>query len=273
MPGLSLISLTSTTFWRLRASADFFCSRKRYLPKSRILQTGGVALGTISTRSSAASSASCWASERLMTPRFCPSASISWTWMARMSRLVRGPSFSGCAVAFMGRRMATLLLLAFESAPPLKTHANPPYRAMGPEDRYRWVRKGAKSIVGGGRGADTKRDSGSRSFLRQPRLPEALEHGRKVRRMFLHPLDRDCWVEPAGFGEFGLRLIHLAGLRVGGGRVRMDEIHPLQTHVERLAIFVDRRLEMAQPDLSVAQVDAPKARSGVARTYAHRPLQ
>src|SRR6185312_13739575 len=31
-----------------------------------------------------------------------------------MSRLTRGPPFSGAAVAFMGRRMATLLLLAFE---------------------------------------------------------------------------------------------------------------------------------------------------------------
>ena len=57
MPGLSLISLISTIFWRLRCSDDFFCSRKRNLPKSRILQTGGVALGTISTRSRPASSA------------------------------------------------------------------------------------------------------------------------------------------------------------------------------------------------------------------------
>jgi hypothetical protein len=32
--------------------------------------------------------------------------------------LVRGPPFSGAAVAFIGRRMATLLLLAFELAAP-----------------------------------------------------------------------------------------------------------------------------------------------------------
>jgi hypothetical protein len=32
--------------------------------------------------------------------------------------LVRGPPFSGAAVAFIGRRMATLLLLAFEFAAP-----------------------------------------------------------------------------------------------------------------------------------------------------------
>ena len=47
-----------------------------------------------------------------------------------MSRLVRGPSFSGCAVAFIGRRMATLLLLAFQiraasedaRKPPVQNH-------------------------------------------------------------------------------------------------------------------------------------------------------
>src|ERR1700733_757625 len=142
MPGLSLISLTSTTFWRLRASEDFFCSRKRYLPKSRILQTGGVALGTISTRSSEASSASCWGSERLTTPRLCPSASISWTWMARISRLVRGPPFSGAAVAFIGRRMATLLLLAFEIAPPLRDARNPSDQSHKPCGRLEMGQKG-----------------------------------------------------------------------------------------------------------------------------------
>jgi hypothetical protein len=35
-----------------------------------------------------------------------------------MSRLVRGPPFSGAAVAFIGRRIATLLMLAFEIAQP-----------------------------------------------------------------------------------------------------------------------------------------------------------
>src|SRR5271163_4406953 len=53
--------------------------------------------------------------------------------------------------------------------------------------------------------------------LRVARIPEAVEHGRKVRPVLLHPLDRDCGVEPAGFGEFGLRVIHPAGMRVGGG--------------------------------------------------------
>ena len=41
---------------------------------------------------------------------------------------------------------------------------------------------------------------GSRSFLRQPRLSEAVEHGRKVRRVFLYPFDRDFGIEAAGFG-------------------------------------------------------------------------
>src|ERR1700722_1040831 len=69
--------------------------------------------------------------------------------MARISRLVRGPPFSGAAVAFIGRRMATLLLLAFEVAPPLRTHATPPIRAISPADSKKWVRTGVKSIVEG----------------------------------------------------------------------------------------------------------------------------
>jgi hypothetical protein len=38
------------------------------------------------------------------------------------------------------------------------------------------------------------------SLLRQPRLAQAVEHGRKIRRVFLHPLDRDCGIEAALFG-------------------------------------------------------------------------
>ena len=38
------------------------------------------------------------------------------------------------------------------------------------------------------------------SLLGQPHLAEAVEHGREIRRVFLHPLDRDGGIEAAGFG-------------------------------------------------------------------------
>jgi hypothetical protein len=47
---------------------------------------------------------------------------------------VRGPPFSGAAVAFIGRRIATLLLLAFKVAPPFRTHAIPPTKAISLAD-------------------------------------------------------------------------------------------------------------------------------------------
>jgi hypothetical protein len=52
-----------------------------------------------------------------------------------MSLLVRGPSFSGCAVAFIGRRMATLLSLLFEFAPPQKDARKQPVQSLGSADR------------------------------------------------------------------------------------------------------------------------------------------
>ena len=55
--GRSLISLMSTTAWLRLACAAFFFSSYLYLPKSRILHTGGSALGLISTRSSPCSCA------------------------------------------------------------------------------------------------------------------------------------------------------------------------------------------------------------------------
>ena len=58
--------------------------------------------------------------------------------------------------------------------------------------------------------------SAPRSFLRQPRLADAVEHGREIRRVFLHPFDRDCGIETARFGQRGLRLVHPARMREGG---------------------------------------------------------
>jgi hypothetical protein len=49
--------------------------------------------------------------------------------------LVRGPPFSGAAVAFIGRRIATLLLFVFEVAPPFTdARVIPPTRAISPAD-------------------------------------------------------------------------------------------------------------------------------------------
>ena len=44
--------MTSITFWCFRASRARFCSWYWYFPKSMIRQTGGTAVGEISTRSS-----------------------------------------------------------------------------------------------------------------------------------------------------------------------------------------------------------------------------
>src|SRR5208337_2942792 len=62
----------------------------------------------------------------------------------------------------------------------------------------------------------------------------------------VHPFDRDCGTETAGFGEFRLRLVHLARQRVGGRQVRVDVIR-LPTHVERLAIFADAASKWPRP--------------------------
>src|SRR6201995_232272 len=52
-----------------------------------------------------------------------------------MSRLGRGPPFSGAAVAFIGRRIATLLLFVLKISPPfMGAHVIPPTRAISPPD-------------------------------------------------------------------------------------------------------------------------------------------
>src|ERR1700751_3980831 len=61
-----------------------------------------------------------------------------------MSRLTRGPPFSGAAVAFIGRRMATLLLLAFEVAPLRKDACNPPVQSREPCEPLQMGQKGGE---------------------------------------------------------------------------------------------------------------------------------
>src|SRR6516225_1048547 len=100
MLGRSLISLTSMIFCFLRASFFFFCSLFLYFPKSRILQTGGSALGAISTRSRPASEAIVSASLRPTTPTMLPRSSTRRTRMTAISSLIRGPSRVG--VKFIG---------------------------------------------------------------------------------------------------------------------------------------------------------------------------
>src|SRR4029077_16234394 len=100
MLGRNLISLTSMIFCFLRASFFFFCSSYLYLPKSRILQTGGSAVGAISTRSRPASEAMVSASLRPTTPTMLPRSSTRRTRITPISSLIRGPSRVG--VKFRG---------------------------------------------------------------------------------------------------------------------------------------------------------------------------
>ena len=81
--------------------------------------------------------------------------------------------------------------------------------------------------------------------------------------MLPHPFDRDCRIEAAGFGEFDLCLGHFASMRVGGREVRVEKGH-LQTHVERLAVFVNRCVEMAEI-VPRRPVNVPKSETRVAR--------
>ena len=91
---------------------------------------------------------------------------MSWTWTARMSRLTRGPPFSGAAVAFIGRRMATLLLCV---EAPERAHTKSPVRAHAQRTGQRWVTKTPKSI-----------DVAQNNRRRRPVVP-AREGGRPIR--------------------------------------------------------------------------------------------
>src|SRR5579871_1754611 len=112
MLGRSLISFTSITFCFLRASFFFFCSSYLYLPKSRILQTGGSAVGAISTRSKPASAAAASASLRETIPIMVPRSSISLTRATPISSLIRGPSRVG--IRLIGGLGIYILLFAVD---------------------------------------------------------------------------------------------------------------------------------------------------------------
>src|ERR1700687_328127 len=92
-----LISLTSITFCFLRATLLFFWISYLNLPKSRILQTGGSALGEISTRSRPASAAMARASRIGVTPTIVPSSLTRRTVGTEIWVLMRGPSRDGAA--------------------------------------------------------------------------------------------------------------------------------------------------------------------------------
>src|SRR6266850_1196636 len=129
MLGRNLISLTSMIFCFLRASFFFFCSSYLYLPKSRILQTGGSAFGAISTRSRPASEAMVSASLRPTTPTMLPRSSTRRTCITPISPLIRGPSRVG--VKFRGGlAIYTLLRLVNHSG----------RDGVGPKGRRRYGR-------------------------------------------------------------------------------------------------------------------------------------
>jgi hypothetical protein len=53
------------------------------------------------------------------------------------------------------------------------------------------------------------------SFLRQARLAQAVEKGRNIRRNRLQRFDGEFGIEAAGLRQGGLRIVHLARMRVG----------------------------------------------------------
>src|SRR5574337_1324409 len=87
--GRSWISLTSMIFCALRASFSFLVFSYRNLPKSRIRQTGGSAVGLTSTKSFSASRARRSASWRDITPIFSLFGPMTRTSGARISWLMR----------------------------------------------------------------------------------------------------------------------------------------------------------------------------------------
>src|ERR1700733_12035520 len=116
MLGRNLTSLTSITFCFFFASFFFFCSSYLYFPKSRILQTGGSALGAISTKSSPASAAMSSPSLRLTTPTISPCSSTKRICGTEISPLIRGPSRVG--VVLKGGLAIYVLLRFVEPAVP-----------------------------------------------------------------------------------------------------------------------------------------------------------
>ena len=94
--GCMRISLFLRAFWFLRESRSLFSCSYRYLPKLRILQTGGFALGDTSTRSRFLSFANSSASrvEIIFTSLFSPSPSIKRTSRTRICSLILKPLMS-----------------------------------------------------------------------------------------------------------------------------------------------------------------------------------
>ena len=90
------------------------------------------------------------------------------------------------------------------------------------------------------------------SLLRQPRLAQRVERGLQKRFAPDQPFDAELGVEAESFGEGGLRLIYIAFQRVGGGEILVS-IENTITGVDRLVGFVDRGVEMAEAEFSVAR--------------------
>ena len=90
--------------------------------------------------------------------------------------------------------------------------------------------------------------------------------------MVHHPFDRDFGIEPAGFDQSGLGFVHFARLRIGGGQVRVG-IEIAMTRIDRMAILVDRRVEMAEVQLRVGHYYLIYVDVGIARTQPHRLLR
>jgi hypothetical protein len=116
------------------------------------------------------------------------------------------------------------------------------------------------------------RASGSRSFLSQPRLAQAVEQGWQIRRMVGQPLDREVGIEAASFRQGGLRLIHLACERIGGGQIYV-RYKIVGACVDRLLKFVDTGVETPETKFRHTQINEPVGSFRISRTQPHRLLR
>ena len=104
-----------------------------------------------------------------------------------------------------------------------------------------------------------------RSFFRQPGLAHAFKQGRHIRKTRDHPFDGEFGIEAAGFRQGGLRLVHLACERIGGGQIWVCE-ETAKAGVDCLVVFVDSGVEMPEAKFCIAQRHMPQTDICIART-------
>ena len=86
------------------------------------------------------------------------------------------------------------------------------------------------------------------------------------------PLDREVGIEAASFRQGGLRLIHLACERIGGGQIYV-RYKIVGACVDRLLKFVDSGVETPETEFRHTQINEPVGSFRIARTQPHRLLR